>query len=278
MEVMERLLEGDRCLDEDGQRFFKLFQESTKDGSRVAAVEMRKIAKRQTTYNQKFLLFQGIRLLVHSESEMLSWPNSPLLVMLQFVDANVLSREEHDALEEDESRETPLHDLADMASPSDYSTHRNQLILAKQLIEHGANVNAVSIPHGMTPLHNACYAGNVTNLDLVELLLEEGADPNIQDHLGATPLRRSLPNAPGAAKFLLNWPTMDVNIIYRAGESILAMARQLILSYSTLAASRDNPNQVQDQVLLQQWREIEKILAKRGAHDTGKVLWPGEYE
>jgi hypothetical protein len=128
----------------------------------------------------------------------------------------------------------------------------------------------------MTPLHNACYAGNVTNLDFVELLLEEGADPNIQDYLGATPLRRSLPNAHGAAKFLVNWTTMDVNIIYRAGESILAMARQLIISYSECAASRHNPEQVQDQFLLQQWREIEKILVKRGAHDTGKVLVAGE--
>jgi ankyrin repeat protein len=49
----------------------------------------------------------------------------------------------------------------------------NQLILAKQLVEHGANVNAVET-HGKTPLHRACYSGNVTNLDFVEYLLEEG--------------------------------------------------------------------------------------------------------
>jgi hypothetical protein len=33
--------------------------------------------------------------------------------------------------------------MADLADPFDYSTHVNQLILAKQLVEHGANVNAV---------------------------------------------------------------------------------------------------------------------------------------
>jgi ankyrin repeat protein len=46
----------------------------------------------------------------------------------------------------------------------------NQLILAKQLVEHGANVNAVSTPHGKRPLHKACSSGNVTNLDFVEYL------------------------------------------------------------------------------------------------------------
>jgi hypothetical protein len=60
-----------------------------------------------------------------------------------------------------------------------------------------ANVNAVSIPEGETPLQKACYAGNVTNLDFVEFLLEVGADPNTQDHLGLTPLMFASPLAPG---------------------------------------------------------------------------------
>jgi hypothetical protein len=47
--------------------------------------------------------------------------------------------------------------LGHLADPFDYSTHENQLILAKQLlIEHGANVNAIECPHGETPLHKAC--------------------------------------------------------------------------------------------------------------------------
>jgi hypothetical protein len=34
-------------------------------------------------------------------------------------------------------------------------------------------MSTVSIPDGMTPFYRAYYAGNVTNLDLVELLLEK---------------------------------------------------------------------------------------------------------
>jgi ankyrin repeat protein len=87
---------------------------------------------------------------------MLSWQNSPLLVMLELVDPDVLSGNEGTPLQEGEARKTLLRNLADLADPFDYSTHENQLILAKQLIEHSANVNAVPTPQGKTPLHNAC--------------------------------------------------------------------------------------------------------------------------
>jgi hypothetical protein len=85
-----------------------------------------------------------------SNSEMLSWPNSPLLLMLEFVDPNELFGGQ-------ESSAPLLHHLADLADPFDYSTHVNQLILAKQIIEHGTNVNAVSSQKGETPLHKACH-------------------------------------------------------------------------------------------------------------------------
>jgi ankyrin repeat protein len=164
-------------LNEDDERFFKLFEESTFEGSQAAALEMRKITKRQNKNNQKCLFFHSLLFLARSsDSEKLSWPNSPLLVMLQFIDPNKL-------FGHDDETATPLHMLADLADPFAYSTHENQLILAKQLIEHGANVNAET-RQGGTPLHNACNWIYVTNLDYVELLLEEGADPNAQDHLG----------------------------------------------------------------------------------------------
>jgi hypothetical protein len=257
---------GERKLGEsEGQRFFKLFQESAFEGSRAAALEMKKIAKRQPKHNQKFLLFHGIHLLIRcSNSEMLSWPNSPLLVMLQFIDPNVLISGVVEG-----SSFTLLHSLADMLDPFDYSTHENQLILAKQLIEHGANVNAVMIPQGKTPLDYACFAGVVTNLNFVEFLLEEGADPNAQDYLGMTPLMCTLRLAPGAAKFLLNWPTTDVNITDRSGESFLVKVRSTITDYSNAIARPDNPEMIQHQFQLRQWREIEVMLVERGAQDIG---------
>jgi hypothetical protein len=248
----------ERSLDGKTKRFFKLFEESTFKGSRAAARKMRNIAERETKEDQEFLLFHSLSFLVRSsDSEMLSWPNSPLLVLLQLVDPNVVID-----LQESETNVTPLHELADMLDPSNYSTHRNQLILAKQLIEHGANVNAVTSPLGKTPLHSACNGHVVTNLDFVELLLEEGADPNAQGHLGVTALMCTIPYAPGAAKFLLNWPTTDVNITAGSGsgESFLTLVCCAITKFSDEVALPDNPDRVQHEFLLQQWREIEEKL------------------
>jgi hypothetical protein len=123
----EEFEKQERSLDEDLKRFFKLFEESTFEGSRAAARKIKKITKRETKRNQRFLLFHSLRFLIRiSNSEMLSWPNSRLLVLLQFVDPRVLSRrEEHEPLQEGETRATLLHDLAELVDPSDYSTHEN---------------------------------------------------------------------------------------------------------------------------------------------------------
>jgi hypothetical protein len=258
--LKEQFEGGERSLTEHQKEFFKLFQESTFEGSQAAVRKMKKIAKRQTKNNKKGLLFQSIHFLIRSDLKMLSWPNSPLLVMLQFVDPNLQSGNE------EEARLTLLHQLAYMAAPSDYSTHKNQLILAKQLIEHGANVNAVSIPHGRTPLHDSCFSSVVTNLDFVEYLLEAGANPNAQDHSGETPLMCTIPDAPGAAKLLLKWPATDVNISARSGESFMNDVRKTVEYYSDKVALPDNPDQIQHQLLLQQWREIEAILVERGGY------------
>jgi hypothetical protein len=269
IELKEQFDRIESSLGEGMKRFFKLFQESTFEGSRDAAQKMKKFSKRPTKHNQKALLFQSLRLLAHSDLEMLSWPNSPLLVLLEFVDPNVLTGDDDTPLDEGEVRVTPLHHSADLADPSDYSTHENQLILAKQLIEHGANVNAVSIPQCQTPLHMACFAGNVTNLDFVELLLKAGADPNAQDRQGSSPLMYTIPGAPGAAKFLLNWPTTDAKITTRSGASFLASVRSLIIILSDNVAFTDHPEWVQNEFMLWQWRKIEEMLVERGAADTG---------
>jgi hypothetical protein len=170
---------------------------------------------------------------------MLSWPNSPLLVLLQFVDPSVLWGDEGVPLQEGKTRNTPLHHLADLVGTNDYSIYANQLILGKQLIEHGANGNAVTIPEGRTPLMHTCSGANVTNLDFVKVLLKAGADPNSQDSLGSIPLIYTAPYAPGAATFLLNWPTTDANIITRSGVSFLARVRSTI--YNGLFRRRCTP-------------------------------------
>jgi hypothetical protein len=181
--------ETERSLDEDGKRFFKLFTQSTFEGStKAAARKMKKIAARSTKRDRKDLLLHSVYILLSTDSEKLLWPNSQLLVLLQFFDPKML-----------------LDHLAILADPTsiDYSTHENQLTLGRQLIEHGANVNTAAIPDGDTPLHSTCHSSNTTNLDFIQLLLENGADPNVQDHLGRTPLLRTIMFAPGAARFLL---------------------------------------------------------------------------
>jgi hypothetical protein len=178
IEIKDSFEGGRRSLCEDMKRSFKLFEDSTFEGSRTAALEMTKIAKRQIKPDQKLMLFRSLYLLIHSDNKKLRWPNSPLLVLLQFVDPNVLSADEHKPLPEGYVRQTPLQDLGELAAPNDYSTHENQLILAKQLIEHGANLNAVWSPQVERPLHKACAWDHVNNLDFIELLLDEGADPN----------------------------------------------------------------------------------------------------
>jgi hypothetical protein len=117
----EGFKENERRLNDNMKRFFKLFKESTLKGSQDAARKMKKIAARETKRNQKELLFFSLYLLIHTKSEKLLWPNSPLLVLLQFVDPNMLA----------EARGTLLHVLAYLADPSDYSTQENQVILGR---------------------------------------------------------------------------------------------------------------------------------------------------
>jgi hypothetical protein len=74
---------------------------------------------------------------------------------------------------------------------------------------------------------------------------------------------------PGAAKFLLNWPTMDVNITTRSGASFLANVRSTITDISDAVALPDSPDQVQRQFVLRQWRDIEEMLGERGSMIPG---------
>jgi ankyrin repeat protein len=68
-------------------------------------------------------------------------------------------------------------------SPLILATYYSQYKAMNLLIEHGANVNYLSIQG--TALCGAAYKGDTA---AVEILLRHDADPNIADHNGTTPL------------------------------------------------------------------------------------------
>lgn len=56
--------------------------------------------------------------------------------------------------------------------------------VCKLLLDHGAALNAQTIPQGYTPLHSAAWAGHT---DTLRLLVLQGADRSIQNYRGETP-------------------------------------------------------------------------------------------
>ena len=77
---------------------------------------------------------------------------------------------------------------------------------------------------GLTPLHHAVDEGM---LEMVEKLIEMGANPNIQDTEGMTPLHYAveLDNSE-VLKALLHAPGVDSNIIDADGNSIYSIAQK----------------------------------------------------
>jgi len=66
-----------------------------------------------------------------------------------------------------------------------YATTRGEVETAKQLIAHGVDVNARTSRSGWTALMEAARLGDYS---MVEMLLTQGAQPNVQSKSGETPL------------------------------------------------------------------------------------------
>jgi ankyrin repeat protein len=139
---------------------------------------MKEILLKESRFNRQIALFHSLQILSQLPSKILKLPTSPLKIALQFVDASVKSSPGPNM--DDGRGSTPLHYLAELSDPDQEHTLETQCILAKQLIEAGANVNARAQRnvYKITPLHNACRSDIPTNLDFIQLLLDHGADPN----------------------------------------------------------------------------------------------------
>jgi hypothetical protein len=89
-----------------------------------------------------------------------------------------------------------------------------------------------------------------------------------------TPVMCTTKFAPGAAKFLLNWSSTDVNITTLAGVSFLDEVREARwYFFSEIVVPDHHPELVQQHEFLHlQWRDIEDMLVERGAVDTGITM------
>jgi ankyrin repeat protein len=109
---------------------------------------------------------------------------------------------------------TALHFAAFFAQPE----------TARLLVDHGADVHAVSPTFGnVTPLHSAA-AGN--SAEIVHLLLEAGADPNVRQNGGFTALQAAAQNGDATmARDLLDHGA-EVDAATEDGRTALAIAEE----------------------------------------------------
>lgn len=73
---------------------------------------------------------------------------------------------------------TPLHQAAGSGN----------VAIAELLLKRGTDVNALDCCNGITPLHVAVAKTNEQSLSMTSLLLRWGADPNVRDKSGRSPL------------------------------------------------------------------------------------------
>lgn len=108
-------------------------------------------------------------------------------------------------------------------TPLHFAVENNDCEMVEQLLERGADVN-VREKTGNTPLHFAAI-GNAS--EVAELLLDRGAYVNAQDSGGTTPLHNAASNnaSSEAAEVLLSHGA-DVNVQNNDGNTPLDLARR----------------------------------------------------
>lgn len=128
----------------------------------------------------------------------------------------------HDLLHEEPS-------LVESRSPDDatalhFAAFFTQPDTARLLVDHGADVDAVSPTFGsVTPLHSAAAGGSA---EIVHLLLAAGADPNTRQNGGFTALHAAAQNGDAAmARDLLDHGA-EVDPATEDGRTALAIAEE----------------------------------------------------
>lgn len=114
---------------------------------------------------------------------------------------------------------------------------RKDAFSAEFLIQHNVMVDALNSPEKETPLHvlsSQSFSEGMTNV--VRKLLERGADANIQDSTGNTPLHRSILSKNGAVfRCLIEHPRTSLEIRNQDSVTPLALALRLLKENDTFA-------------------------------------------
>ena len=136
---------------------------------------------------------------------------------------------------------TALHYACQIVSPMPtlQSEYVRRTVIIRELVEHGADVN-VRDQHGQTPLH---YAASGNHIPLMKALLQnDNIDVDVQDEQGWTPLFTAVAHGNiTCAKLLLDY-LADIRILATDGESVIARADRCIYDttfFNELSANWD---------------------------------------
>lgn len=264
------------------QQAWKVF--ITEDDNPKTAAKIKNLLKRLSSTEKTKCLSDMLHALILMPTKMLKRETSPFLLLLKMEEGV-----HPDTVITTESTQTfsALHLLGGLAARDNIQTHVNQRLLAKQLIQAGADVNIKTpskqgFSYNNTPLHYAARPEEVTNLSFIKLLLDHGADPNIQTiPYGETVLTYNNKCSISAAKFLLNYSNsivagaVDWRIKKENGTTFLGIVRHSIAEIKKKIAvreiSKDDDQGDSDLMgnlqLLQLHEEVEAILIKCGATD-----------
>ncbi len=105
-----------------------------------------------------------------------------------------------------------------------YHIERDNYDEAIKLLEEGANPNSESLLYEQTPILKLSHYSDKQNLEMAELLLEYGADPNWINPYGMTPLLIAVASDNTEMVCLLIKYSVDVNY-NKDGRSALSDAR-----------------------------------------------------
>lgn len=138
------------------------------------------------------------------------------------------------------------------------AANRGQLWIAKMLIAYGSEINALD-DQGDTPLHRAAFAGFP---DIVAVLLENGADPNIANDSLFTPLMHA---DQGFGRVEISEKTTRLLLEYGAKTNLRDWQGNIALHYSsTLQVAR---------LLLEYHAEVDA----RNNNGETPLLWAIKY-